>query len=243
MKNDKPQSEAYNRLTLDGMKLSLPKLRALNTSMTDSENMITYIFPILRFHDRWRELSSDDLTYFFGTDRVSHNGYMMRADTVSTGFIPDGPLLPGYDFGDLSYEYLNKIAILCRSNDIELILIKMPSLHPFWYEQWDEQMIDFAAVNHLNYINTLSLIEDIGLDFDTDTYNGGFGLNVFGAEKLSVFIGNFLRDNYDVSDRKSNPELLAIWEKKSSAYHAMMQAQFADLELYDEIRTFTFTFS
>jgi hypothetical protein len=47
------------------------------------------------------------------------------------------------------------------------------------YEQWDEQMVVFAADNHINYINTLGLTEVIGLDFATDSYNGGFGLNVF----------------------------------------------------------------
>ena len=240
MKHSEPQSEAYNRLTLDGMRFSATKLRAVNASMMENEQKITYVFPILRYHDRWRELTGDDFRYFFEKRRVTHNGYMLRTDTRPAGFVPPGPILPGYDLGEKSYEYLDKMVALCRAGDIELVLIKMPGLYPYWYSQWDEQIIDYAARNGLTYINTLNLSDEIGLDFETDTYNGGLGLNVFGAKKLALFIGSYLRDNYDASDHRSNPEIAQIWEIKSRAYHDMMQAQLAELEMFGEIKTFTY---
>jgi len=240
MKRNEPQSEAYNRLTLDGMRLSATKIRAVNASMTSNEQLITYVFPILRFHDRWRELTSEDFRYFFGSDRISHNGYMLRADVRPAGFVPTGPLLPGYEFGENSYMYLDKITALCRDNGIELILIKTPSLHPYWYSQWDEQMVRYAAENGLTYINTLDLIDEIGLDFETDTYNRGQGLNVFGAEKLSMFLGNYLRENSDLADHRSNPQLSAIWDRNVRIYNDMKQAQIAEFEAYGEIKTFTY---
>jgi len=240
MKHNEPQSEAYNRLTLDGMRLSGTKLKAVNASMTEDEHLITYIFPLLRFHDRWRELSGEDFRYFFGGERVSHNGYMLRTDIRPAGFIPPGPILPGYEFGETSYAYLSKMAELCRANDIELILIKMPGLFPYWYSQWDEQIAAFAAENSLTYINTLNYTQQIGLDFETDTYNAGLGLNVFGAEKLALFLGDFLRENYDITDHRSNPELSAVWDTNLRAFHNMKQAQLAELAMYGEIKTFTY---
>jgi len=240
MKQNEPRSEAYNRLTLDGMRLSGTKLRAVNAAMTENEDKITYILPILRFHDRWRELTSDDFKYFFRSDKVSHNGYMMRTDIKPAHFVPTGPILPGYTFGENSLMYLNKITELCKANDIELILIKTPSLHPYWYDQWDEQIITYAAENNLAYINTLNLTDEIGLDFETDTYNGGLSLNVFGAEKLSIFLGNYLRDNSNISDHRLNKELSTIWDKNVRAYNSMKQAQLSELEKYGEIKTFTY---
>ena len=244
LKYGEPQSEAYNRLTLDGMRMSVPKLRAVNSSMTEVEHAITYVFPILRFHDRWTELSRDDFSYFFGGyggERVSFNGYMLRADVKPKGFIPPGLPLPGYEFSEKCYEYLDKMTALCKENDIELILIKMPSLYPHWFDQWDTQMVEFAAENGLTYINAIDLIDDIGLDFETDTYNGGIGLNVFGAEKLSIFLGKYLSDNYDITDHRFDPALNAIWNKKTHAYHDMKQTQLVELEEHGEIKTFTFT--
>ena len=240
MKHSEPQSEAYNRLTLDGMRLSPVKLKAVDASMTPGEQMITYVLPILRYHDRWRELTGDDIEFFFRSDMVTFNGYMLRTDVRPAGFVPTGPLLPGYELGAKSYDYLNKMVALCRDNDIELILIKMPGLFPYWYSQWDDQIVAFAEENDLIYINTLQMTENIGLDFETDTYNGGLGLNVFGAEKLSVFLGNYLLENHDISDHRSNPEKSEIWDAKLSAYYGMKQAQLDDLSRYGEIKTFTY---
>ena len=48
--------EAYNRMTLDGMKWSPDKVNAINESMTDGETFLSYVFPVLRYHDRWSEM-------------------------------------------------------------------------------------------------------------------------------------------------------------------------------------------
>ena len=44
------QSEAYNRMTLDGMKWSMSKVNAINASMKENEHFIEYVFPLLRYH-------------------------------------------------------------------------------------------------------------------------------------------------------------------------------------------------
>jgi len=88
MKYDTPEStgrqsrrEAYNRMTLDTMKWSSSKWNAILASMTEEERrweaMATYLFPILRYHDRWSQLTQEDFTYWFHRDTVSHNGYLM----------------------------------------------------------------------------------------------------------------------------------------------------------------------
>ena len=48
LKYGEPQDEAYNRLTLDGMRLSLTKLKSIQASMTEGESFASYLFPILR---------------------------------------------------------------------------------------------------------------------------------------------------------------------------------------------------
>ena len=42
LKYDEPQSEAYNRMTIDGMKFSSSKLGAIQASMTEQENMLDF---------------------------------------------------------------------------------------------------------------------------------------------------------------------------------------------------------
>ena len=63
MKYGEPQSEAYNRLALDGMKWSQSKAASIQASMTEEEDFISYVFPLLRFHSRWSELKAEDFEY------------------------------------------------------------------------------------------------------------------------------------------------------------------------------------
>ena len=121
LKYNEPQSEAYNRLTLDGMKWSKSKVDAINASMTEDENFIDYVFPILRYHSRWSELASEDFKYTVNDkEDLSHNGYLMRADIKPVEMIPKGRVLPDYEFGENSYLYLDKITELTKEHGIEI---------------------------------------------------------------------------------------------------------------------------
>ena len=78
MQFNESQNEAYNRMTLEGMEWSMSKVNAIFASMTEQEQFLDYVFPILRYHTRWSELTTADVQYLFDTKPVSHNGYYMR---------------------------------------------------------------------------------------------------------------------------------------------------------------------
>ena len=225
MQYDTPQSEAYNRMTLDGMRFSSSKIKAVQASITEEEHLIEYVFPILRYHSRVSELEKDDFTYLFHKDKVTHNGYYMRVDVKAAGTVPKGRPLGDYSFGEMAYEYLDKMTALCKENGVELVLVKAPSLYPYWYQEWDEQMIDYAKKHNLKYYNFLDVTEEIGLDFQTDTYDGGLHLNLSGAEKLSRYFGKILQEECHVPSRRGEKELEESWEKKLELYYGEIKNQ------------------
>ena len=235
MQYGEPQNEAYNRLNIDGMRFSRYRIASARASMTEGESLLSYVFPLFRFHDRWRDLNSDDFRFFFRRNRVSVAGFMLRADVRPAGFIPGGRRLPDFRFGEKSYEYLNRIAALCREYDIKLILFKAPTLFPYWHSEWNEQMVQFADENGILFINTLEYLDEIGIDFSTDTFNGGIHLNVFGAEKLADFFGEILK-NY-VPDRRHNPEFAAVWHERILDYNWLMEMQKREFREYGSIYT------
>lgn len=218
MKYGEPQSEAYNRLNLDGMKLSPQKLAAVRASMTEEESFLSYLFPLLRFHDRWGELKAEDFSYLFRRDIVSDSGYLMNVQVRPAENVPQGKPLANYDFAPVCWDYLDKMAGLCEEHGVQLVLIKAPSLYPYWYSQWEEQMEDYAARRGLPYLNFLELMEEMGIDFTSDTYDGGLHLNLYGAEKLSRWFGEWLTENCPVEDRRGQEPYEAVWQEKSAAY-------------------------
>ena len=81
LKYGEPQSEAYNRMTLDGMRWGGAKIGAIRASMTDGEDFMSYVFPLLRFHARWSELKEEDFSYWFRQgEPVSYHGYLLRTE-------------------------------------------------------------------------------------------------------------------------------------------------------------------
>ena len=200
MKYGEPQKESYNRMTLDGMKWSASKVKAVKASMLPEEKFITYVFPLLRFHSRWSELKEEDFKYIFNKPVVSQSGYLVNKGVHPVDKVPTGKPLADYNLPEISYKYLDKMVKLCKENDVELILMKAPVLYPYWYKEWDEQIKNYAKKNGLTYINYLNLTDEVGIDYSKDTYDGGLHLNVYGAEKMSRYFGKFL----------NNPPLHAI---------------------------------
>lgn len=220
MKYGEPQSEAYNRLNLDGMRLSPQKLAAVRASMTEEESLLSYLFPLLRYHSRWNELKGEDLRYLTHRDIVSDSGYLMNVQVRPAENVPTGRPLGDYSFAPVCWDYLDKMADLCQEKGVRLVLIKAPSLYPYWYGQWEEQIEDYAARRGLTYINFLELTDEIGVDFTTDTYDSGLHLNLYGAEKLSRWFGQWLTDNCPVEDRRGQEDCASVWSEKSAAYAA-----------------------
>lgn len=237
MKYDQPQKEAYNRMTLDGMKLSASKIRSISASMMPDEKLVDYLFPILRYHSRWSSINSEDWKYLFGKDKLFHNGYYMRADVKPVLSIPVGKKLPDYQFGDNAYKYLDKMVDLCKTNSIKLVFIKAPTIYPYWYDQWEKQMVDYSAKNDIMYVNFLKLFEETGIDLKTDTYDAGLHMNLAGAEKLSTYFGAFLQKEFAVTDRRNDSVLSSVWQEKVDFYEKMKAEQYAELEKYGYLKS------
>ena len=220
------QNEAYNRMTLEGMEWSGAKVNSILASMKEEESFLDYVFPILRYHSRWSELSPTDIQYMFSTKPVSHNGYYMRVDVRPAENVPAGRPLGDYSFGDKAWKYLDMMVELCREKGITLLLIKAPSLYPYWYDQWEEQVDAYALEKGLTYINFLELIHEIGIDYTRDTYDAGLHMNLSGAEKLADWLGGYLSAEVGLEDRRGEAALGQIWAEKIAAYEAEKRAQY-----------------
>ena len=238
LKYNEPMNEAYNRMTLDGMKWSFSKVNAIKASMLEDESFIEYVFPLLRYHSRWSELTKDDLKHLFSKDYGTHNGYYMRVDTKPQGDFPSPPVLEDYTLGTNAMEYLQRIVDLCKKNDIQLILIKAPTMYPHWYEEWDAQVVEFAQKNEVSYINLIPLQNEIGLDMSQDTYDAGLHLNTQGAEKMAKYFGEYLVENYELTDYRDNKLYAKEWSKKVEFYNDMKKQQQDELEKYGRLVSF-----
>ncbi len=225
-----PENEAYNRMTIDGMRWSKSKWDCIQVSMTEDENIWEYVFPILRYHTRWSELTKEDFTYLFHRDNVTYEGYYMRVDVKPVTNVPVPKKLPDYTFAELPMEYLDKIRELCNENGIELVFVKAPSLFPHWYDEWEEQVDAYVQQYGITYYNFLELADEIGIDYTTDTYDAGMHMNLSGAEKMSDYLGEKLVEVHGVTVRNTDDAYIAVWEPKMEEYYKGIEERKEELE-------------
>ncbi len=218
MRYSEPVSEAYNRLTIDKMRWSASKTGIILASMTEEEQFLSYVFPILRYHSRFDQLTQEDFTYLFQVKNNTFNGFQLHTEVEPAGALPVKRVLADYRFGDICYEYLDKLRVLCEENGTKLILVKAPSLYPYWYEEYDAQIREYAKKHGLSYYNFAEQTDEIGLDFAADTYDGGYHLNLSGANKLSRYFGEILVEEHGLSDQRQNPNIAAVYDKKLQEY-------------------------
>ena len=220
MRYSEPVKEEFHRLTMDQMRWSDEKVGMILASMTEEESFLSYVFPILRYHSRFDKLTSEDFEYLFTVKDNTFNGYQMNKNVVPVGTLPTVRRLANYQFGDICYEYLDKMRLLCEEKGVELILIKAPSLQPHWYEQYNDQIVAYAEEYGLKFYNFVDAADQIGIDYQTDTYDAGLHLNLDGATKMSRYFAQILAEDHGIPDRRNDPEIAALYDEKLRQYDA-----------------------
>lgn len=192
-----------NRLRwgLTDMPLTIDKLKCLYQSLgrVDAEYM-SYVFPVLRYHGRWKELSKQDYTYMFADKSNFTKGYLVTQETSS-----EMVNLSDYDsegetwIEDDVENCVKQIADLCDQKGAKLVLFKSPRQE--WYQYHTRAVRELADKYGLEYVDYNELKEEIGLDAAAD-FRDGEHLNDYGAAKVTRHFGSWLKSQYDLPDRR-----------------------------------------
>ena len=208
-------------VTLDAFPLSRTKIRAAmdllddpymdeaiangETEAMEGRDPFSLLWPFSIYHRRWKELKASDFVPSYNREK---GGRMMagRMRQRNIGAISPEAKLEGDTVG---IEYLEKMIQLCQSRGIEVLLINVP--YPAIEEQiaGARRVYDIAEEYGVNYLNFLDM--DV-VDFDTDCYDSHSHLNASGAEKVTAYLGNYLREQYRVPDRRGD-ERYAFWNQ------------------------------
>ena len=214
MRYSQPVKEEYHRLTIDEMRWSAQKVGIIQASMTEEETFLSYVFPILRYHSRITQLTAEDITYLFDDEQITWQGHLVNDQVKPLGRLPSKKALADYSFGDICWDYLEKMRLLCEENGAELILIKAPSVYPYWYDEYDAQIEEYATKHGLSFYNFLDHVDQIGIDYQVDTYDAGLHMNLSGATKLSAYFAKILSQEHNVPDHRGD----AAFDEMLKAY-------------------------
>ncbi len=178
-------------------------------------------FAVFRYHNRWKNLHWRDFTGQASYSWSDENkGYvfsrLVKASSIKNHMRPSQlqEKIPS-----LNTMYVQKIQELCKSRDIRLVLMSMPSTINWNYPKHNsvEQLAKELGCQYVD----LNLMNDrLKIDWEKDTRDKGDHLNYFGAQKVTGYLSHFLQNSGLLSDHRKDPEF-HMWDQALQKYRTL----------------------
>ena len=184
-----------------------------SSSLTDDEGnayrdiRFEYYFPLAKYHSRWSALGDGD----FHPRHTREKGGEL-AIGVATPRDYDITDSSGDEYG-IGFQYLRRLIEECQRRGVEVLLTHLP------YPATDEEQVVANTVRYIadeygvNYIDFVSL--DQVVDYETDCFDFNSHQNASGAQKITDYLGRYIRDHYDLPDHSGD----ADWAAGYNAYY------------------------
>lgn len=174
-----------------------PKKRKKEDQMSKKfENLI----PIIKYHNNWKKYFSKEVQ----ENWINVNKGFKYIDNVepSTNKVYMKPTNKKSTFLKGNKDYFTKIVKLCEENNIKLVVVAFPTQNTWSYKKHHgiESLQEYYNFEFMD----LNLVQDLNIDWEKDTRDGGNHLNVNGAKKVSLYIGNYLRETNLLIDHRQD---------------------------------------
>lgn len=220
---DLTNNMAYTRGVTDNMKYSWNRIKTINAMVDDVSERHTYYFDIFKYHSNWKTMVLPEQLKCFRYEKPDdQKGYVMTdevgpCEAVDTSNITEKQPMPEFQ-EECLYELLDYL----KENDLQALFILSPTVMEEEKQRMYNYMDEIIAGYGYEFLNMNDYYEEIGLDFQTDFSDYGGHTNALGAEKCTRFLGNYLTQNYDLSDKRGQ-EGYESWDAAYEQYKAELQ--------------------
>ena len=220
------------------MRFSLNKVRNIWSSVPH-EDFLSYLLSYPLMHDSYREITKRNYERESGIIGGKwYKGFRPSFGSTNYDKLPEvTEILEEKAPSEKNRKYLEKMVSLAGEQGIELVLIVVP------YEGWqaeDEAVYawieKFAADNNVLYFNGNRYLAEMSFDPAAD-YAEASHLNYNGACKFTRYLGQWLKSNCELKDRRGDAAYES-WQQYSDSWSAYQRdrglAQIKELETYIE---------
>lgn len=211
-----------------------PKIVVLGTSTIFNDffrqdkqtNIIEQIFPVFRYHDRWKEAGA--FPEFATGMQIDHmyvhpnKGYhfMEWNAEIDEAFVRDytAPTEAVEWMADINKEAVAEIKEFCEKHNAELILLSEPNVAGSWTPIRHNAIALLAEEHGILYVDLNYMQKEVPIDWSKDFSDMGEHLNYYGAKKVSSYMGKYLSDKGIFEDKRENVQYEA-WNEAQEAFY------------------------
>ncbi len=217
-----------------GMKPSRDKIEAIRVSYLHRNvwDVVDYLLEFPALHDRYSEISEGDFKNLPRDYDANEKGVFPDEDWkgfyLNMACVPQElpemkePEEPPAIKKKAEY-YFRKIIALCKEENVPLLLLVSPYPVSLGALEKYAMLEEIAKEEDVPFLNCNEYYDEIGLDFSAD-YADDEHLNDTGSAKYSAFLGQYLKDHYDIPDRRGD-ERYASWDRMAAWYRNEIEAR------------------
>ncbi len=218
----KDRKKSYVSQVYDNLRLSENKVQAILDPVFkhSPSSMVGHFFPLLKYHSRWNELTNEDFEKYTLNRDVLKGYKMVRSAKPFKG----KKSLKQKHFDEIpsnSQKYADKIIDFCTQNNIKVVLVEFPTMTS-WSKEKSELVSKYAQDKKIEFIDMNNMIKELGIDWKKDTPDKGNHLNVYGAEKISSYMGKKFVDEYNLISHKDD-ETYNSWNEDFKHYEKIKE--------------------
>ncbi len=218
------QDSAFYRKAIEGMEFSSVKYNAVKDYSNNFRETIANLLPLYAYHDRWKSMNDIDFQIARYLPNVCVRGYNFTNERYLDSNEP--LLIPSfYVNSDEKQEliaegidYFERIVDFCDTNELNLVLVRLAS----WQPSEHNTVKDLAEAHGLELLDFSfePLLGDIGYNWAVDSTDA-YHANYYGAKKITAYIGDYLKTNYQLMDVREN-EKYSYMAEQLDKYHALV---------------------
>ena len=216
-RDDEYSDESRIIKNVSGMNWNRNKIDALKVS-SSKDNLLGYALEYIQYHNRYADITSEDFIEYKGNEPY-YKYWKGFGDNFATMEFER----PVVEFSDenktieAKSEYYYRLIIqLCKDENLPLLIIVAPYAR---YNQDQYEMYNtaeqIAQEYGVSFIDFNKYYDEMGIDFKTDMADGDH-LNAYGNRKFTEYLCQYICDNYDIPDRRSDDSgKYESWQKMS----------------------------
>lgn len=212
--------DARTAMNTLGMKPGANRTASIYASVENEASATDYIWGVPVYHTRYESLTENDFKRYNGdVNGLNYKGFNMNciSTTVFEGLSDFTEMKDRLPLTQKNEEYLRKIIELARETDTPLLLMVAPyqGIMPSDKMIFNEAQA-LAKEYDVPYVDFNEHYQEIGFDPREDFAESSH-LNYYGSEKFSTYLGKYLKNRYDIPDRRGD-ETYISWEENAKYY-------------------------
>ena len=196
---EKENTEVYLRRVTDNMNYSWNRTKLVLEESAGQEDRISYLFDLLKYHGEWEKIfRKSRLAYGDNKEAQPMKGWENIFEVKKIKKPKISGEVEMQELHEQAQEDLLDLINYCDEHKIDVLFLATP-----WKMSKEDagrsRYLEKIVTSHgYTYLDCNLYYDEIGLDFSADFYDKKH-VNVWGAEKVTQFVGDYITANYQVT--------------------------------------------